>query len=151
MTPNLYQRAKRNVRGVALAGLAGLSLAGCDLTLEQRDITRDEFNRNRGAVYLVYPQRDSSYTIHAKNEYIEDVDNDGLADVIGSMGRALWVAPGYKETLKSITRTEEAQIMTPEIREAATRALKSDQDLLYLIAKSSYELQEAKKAQRGSQ
>ena len=36
--------------------------------------------------------------------------------------------------------------MTPEIREAATKAMKADQELEYLLHQRSYELQEQKKS-----
>jgi len=69
-----------------------------------------------------------------------DVDKDRQVDGIkgsGSVGLT-FVADGYQDELKS--RIDEyTQVMSPEMRDNATRVFQGVQDLGYNIAKSEFE------------
>ncbi len=149
----LYQKTKKSIGRATLAGLAVLSLNGCEFFENPvaRNPTRDEFDKHWGTVSLVRPEEgdENSAFPNIWNRDIRDLDGDGLADAITSGFRAYWVAEGYQGT-GGVYRgkngvsvlTENARIMTPEIRAAATRALNGDQDLAYLIAQENYSLEQ---------
>ena len=136
---NLSQKLGREIRTAVVGGLAVLGAVGCsDSQKVLPDVTREEFNNYAGAVLADSP--DSSFD----ELYIKDINGDGQADVLAFGPRAYWIAFEYKnvegQEPKSGYLTDDARIMTHEMREAATRALKADQDLAYLIAKENHRL-----------
>jgi|WetSurMetagenome_2_1015567.scaffolds.fasta_scaffold447034_2 hypothetical protein len=70
--------------------------------------------------------------------YVWDANKDGVADAIGRIGSASWYTDDWKgEKLKK------ARQMTPEIREAATEALRSKMKLERLLYEERYKEQQA--------
>ena len=65
---------------------------------------------------------------------IVDEDNDGNADMIQTNGRVHWIADGYFPK-SSAYDTAHARVMTPEIRKAATEALKYSTEFVSAIAR----------------
>jgi len=136
-------------RGVLRAGklaliLGGLTLGGIGISSCIKYLNRDiriekpnpeNFNGAWGSV------EDYTYGRGGPTRFIVDEDNDGNADLIQYGGKADWVAEGYQPP-KGNFFTRDARVMTPEMREAATEAMKTDQRLSYLMAQRAYELQE---------
>mgnify|MGYP001574584914 CR=1 FL=1 len=72
-----------------------------------------------------------------------DEDRDGSVDALTYFGWAEWVAEGV--TLQSIGVNERTKIMSPEMRDAASRALQSQIDLHFETWKRVYELENKEK------
>jgi hypothetical protein len=120
--------------GISLLGIA-LALPGCD----ERRISepKDEYFE-RGAVSIIDKTYDSNL---GRELYIIDCDNDGKADIIHFIGHSFWTAPGYEDRLQSDSST---LVMTPAIREAATKEMHAERDLAKLLAKEAYRIDQKK-------
>ncbi|MEK6948388.1 MAG: hypothetical protein AABX19_04060 [Nanoarchaeota archaeon] len=76
--------------------------------------------------------------------YIHDLDGDGNADVLAVSNNVWYVAPNLSDEVKNKLKewhwdTERVQLMTQEMRELSTTAMKSDQKLAYIIDKARYD------------
>jgi hypothetical protein len=102
--------------GMGLVGLA-LCLPGC---MERRmpEPVRSNYDQY-GAAY-----RGSQYS------RIFDEDKDGKADIIAELNEAKFIAEGHKSERFF---TDNAIVMTPQLRDAATRELHAERDMLYLM------------------
>ncbi|MBS3086469.1 hypothetical protein J4422_02095 [Candidatus Pacearchaeota archaeon] len=151
------RKTLRSLLGIATVGLA---LAGCELE-GFRDVTREEFNKAGAVVNLIYPAVGDTFynsgpstgTYIERDLSIVDVDGNGTADIIkGEFGLSIkFVADEFANRKIGRLETNYARLMTPEMREAATRALKADQDLAYLIAKKNYKVYLEIKRKEGKQ
>ncbi len=67
--------------------------------------------------------------------YIMDRDGDGIADIIMRYPKqALYVVPGYEKNCGLIV-DKDTKILDKRLREAATRAMRADQELTALLHK----------------
>lgn len=111
---------RKALTGLVVAG--ALFLPGCKY--EFKEPVRENYNHNSAALSKSHHMR------------VIDEDNDGVADMIAEAGVAKFVRDGYKSQR---FYTEYALIMTPELRDSATKELHAERDLDYLMDKSFYQ------------
>jgi len=138
------RQKSRKLVNALVGSLATLGSIGCGdyLNPPLRDVTRGEFDNFVGNANLAYPiESDSVGKFLGREAFIRDLDGDDQADIIFYGPAVYWMAPGIDgEDIQYFRTTPRTMLMTPEIREAATRALKADRDLAYLTAKENYRL-----------
>lgn len=115
--------------------LTALALAGCSEN-KLRTVERDEYNSQNASIRVYLGNEGKSLnTTPSQDWFIQDFNGDGLADSIYRAGFHLYVAPEIAETVG--VRAYDF-IMTPEIQQAATKALNADHDLSLLINNDIY-------------
>ncbi|MBI2146088.1 hypothetical protein HYU22_01975 [Candidatus Woesearchaeota archaeon] len=121
--------------------LATLSLMGLLTSCGNSRLSepkRAVFDRQSASVIM--PLGSGPYYLFSR-AYVRDLNGDGQADLIGSVGEAYYVAPEFVPTLDKVNKGR-ARVMTPEIRDAATRLVQANSDLGYLLAVDRYRVQQ---------
>ncbi len=126
---------KRTLLTLLAAG--GLALAGCDLKPQPKAWTEDDLQKHFSPAISV----PTGWGAGNSNEmYLEDMDGDGKADYIHFARQTRFIAEGYMEKLKNseerVIREENTPVMTPKMREAATRAMNAQRDFAREYLKS---------------
>ena len=120
-----------------MTGTLALGLLGGCLRKNQEEIPvpkRENYNNVKGVVLY--------YTCLGEL-YIHDIDNDWTASWIGKFGRACYIEPEFKP-VKGVTVQSDTKIMTPELRKAASEALRADRELMYQMALADYNAKKRK-------
>ena len=82
---------------------------------------------------------------------IKDIDGDGTADLIQTMNYAGWMSSDAHLDGRGYYTDGDTSFMTSEIREAATRVLKADQDLAFLLDKEKFEAEQRAEKKKKSE
>ncbi len=129
---------KNKLTKLVMIGVTSMYLAGgCTEIFKEKELEkpkREDFSCVYGGVL-------NEFKSHINQMYIMDKDCDGEADSL-FYGSPYFVAPGHEDKFH---RSEYARPLTGELREAATKAMKADQELYFLIAQDRYQVQEEKK------
>lgn len=140
---SLSRKIGNTLETLGAVGLIGLAGKGCweigqhmDRPLPVVQYSRDFFSKEPCSMVREYTT-DST----GRDRFIVDENGDGQADVIVFQNYVNWIAEGHKTDRWTIPETK---TMTPEIRDAATKALKSDQDLAFLLNQRAYQLDQNK-------
>ena len=126
-----------------IAPLIVLSLlAGCGQNEKTKEMRKNEFKAATTKEF--YLEKGASVDIY-KGFYpsiyqIVDYDKDGTADFIWSIHHVLRYAEGH-DVPKGLKVEGITRVMTPEIREVATRVLQAEHELSRLIAEQDYRLE----------
>ena len=130
----------KNLKKLALTGIAAATLAGCfGDSPDYVPISREELSRE------VVPATEYGRSIPL-NRYIFDRNNDGKADVISYAATiSCWIAEDIKcEQINC----KDVKVMTPEIREVATRVMNESRELSYLLNEENLRLMSEKEAKK---
>lgn len=120
--------------GKIAAGVVGLGLvayAASSCFREPETVTPSERDYREVVIQTRYYWPEGSIPSEG---YIWDMNNDGVADAVGFMGMARWYSDDWhgKNALEAVK-------MTPEIRDAATEAMKSGRNLAKLLTENMFE------------
>lgn len=126
---------KQKLTKIVLIGMATLYVAGCTI-FERPKLEppkKDDYSHVQGHIWDNRP--------YHTDLFIRDIDKDGKADQLHLGGFSYWVAHEFKDKTKNHGNTRP---LTGDLRKAATKAMKADQELGYLLAQDAYKSQQAK-------
>ncbi len=126
---------------LTLLAVGGLALAGCGEKERSKAWTESDIQKYVMPIISV-PHGGNPSLMDQSEMYIEDIDKDGKADYIQFARTVRFVAEGYMEKVKGqrVIQSENAPIMTPKMREAASKAMNAQRDFAreYLKSKGRY-------------
>ena len=130
-------------------------MTGClsELPLPERAPVPEDFRNSSGSIPFPFSE---TYPVHnlnlPLNSYIQDLDGDGVADVMQNNGWIDYIADDVADTLLpwGWKKTEETRPMTPEIRQAATEVMQVDRNLIYLVVNDRYQFELAERVRNDS-
>ncbi len=124
MTSNLRKILRTGLMGIVLA----VPFSGCNRNITEPK--REDYQNHPAKI-----ERNEGFNVRYYE--IVDEDNDGLADVIADRNSsAMFVAYGH---LTNTYSTCYARIMTEDMREAATKELAAERELLYQIDRANFD------------
>jgi hypothetical protein len=135
------KRAPKTLLTLACLIVSPLLFRACyrtiDTEIKPKKPILEKIERINGAFY------DPTYSDYGRLRYIVDIDNNGSADCMGNPDNGYydWIAP---EFFDSHGVHSETRIMTKEIRDLATKAMKTDQELSYAVSRTAYEQENQK-------
>ncbi|MBU4352779.1 MAG: hypothetical protein KKA65_05330 [Nanoarchaeota archaeon] len=124
---------------VTLAWITGLSTCAVTCYLasthedKPRQITREEMKSLEGSA-LEVEAIEGSKLVFNRPKFIYDFNHDDKADGICYRGQCSWVAPEFIDH----GWPGYSRVMTPEIREAATKALNAGRELSFLLNQGKF-------------
>jgi len=153
-------KAQKVILGTGLLGIALVS--GIILSANRsfrdydtlRDVTEEEFDSHAGSFNMIYPTEADSVgrAYFGREVFIFDLDEDGQADILSSANWVYWRASDFSEEDLGNRGyiTMDARLMTPKIRDVATRVMGADRELSLLVAKENYRLDQEERQNEGN-